>query len=186
MNRTPLARLLALALLLAAGTAWAYEAGERVANFSGVDAAGRRHSLDDVRGKPVVLVVWSSKCPASRSYGPALQRLAKRFAGRAVFLGIAPSAGETPESVREGKRRAGIEFPVLLDAGGRIARSFGAVMTPSVYVIDGERILRYQGSVADRPRDPKQPHLERALEAVLAGRRPPRAKTRVVGFRIQY
>ena len=177
---------LLLSLLLAGAAAFAYEAGEAVAPFNGVDEAGQRRALSDHQGKAVVVVVWSSKCPTSKAFGPTLRQLSQTYASKAAFLGVAPNAGETAATVKAGKKGGGVSFPVLLDGGGTIAKSFKAAMTPTVYVIDAQGKLRYQGAVADKPRGATKTYLADALAAVTAGKAPAVAKTRVKGFRIKY
>ncbi len=185
--------LLAVGLWAAAATlaVAAYEAGDEVRPFTATDAEGRRHRLADLRGKKhVVLVVWSSRCPHCRAYGERLERLRKAYAERGVvLLGLAPSRGETAEAIAEGKRQAKVEFPVLLDEGGKIARDLGAVTTPTVYLIDKEGRLRYQGAIDDDPQGKKadpEAHLQQAIDAVLAGKDPPKTKVQGPGFRIRY
>jgi peroxiredoxin len=183
---TPARAALAASLCLAlAASAAAYEAGDAVADFTGTDEAGKTHQLSAHRGKVVVLVAWGSRCPFSKAFGPSLDALRKANP-QAVFLGLAPNAGETASGVKAAKGAHGIGFPILLDAGGSIATKFGAVMSPTAYVIDAQGKLRYQGAIADKANGPKQRYLADALAAVLAGRSPAVPKTRVRGVRIKY
>jgi hypothetical protein len=69
-----------------------------------------------------------------------------------------------------------IDFPLLIDAGGRVAGRFGALRTPEVFVLDRGRTVRYRGRIDDqydtathRAR-PGRRDLAEALEELLAGK----------------
>lgn len=179
---------LVVAALPAAAVAWA-GVGEPAAGFTLRDAAGRQHRLEDHRGKVVVLVAWSSGCEDSQRYARRLARLAKRTADAGgVVLGLAPSTCDTAEAVDAAAKRHGLGFPVLLDPNGRVARALGAVVTPTAWVVDGGGVVRYQGAIDSDPGGGRQgatEFLREAVEAVLAGKAPPRPETRPVGTSIR-
>ena len=183
-----LALTLALALAL---PALALEIGEQVAPFTAQDARGKAHSLDGAleEGRILVLVVWKSGSPHCKTYGPRLEKLKQRYGKRVTFLALAPDRDETAASVLAGMRDAGITFPVLLDPGGPISRRLDAVTTPTVYLIDRAKRLRYKGAIDDDPlgnKPQRAEYLAEAIDAVLAGKTPPRTKTGGPGFKIKY
>ncbi|MBK1988087.1 thioredoxin family protein [Sphaerospermopsis aphanizomenoides BCCUSP55] len=47
-----------------------------------------------------------------------------------------------------------LNFPYLWDSTQDVTRSFGAISTPTAYLIDHEGILRYKGQIDDHPTDP--------------------------------
>jgi len=186
----PWAAALAAACLAAPALGLPLEAGDPVPTFEAADSDGRQHRLADLRGKVVVLVVWSSRCPQSRGYGPRLERLREGLDPKEVaFLGLAPSQGETAEAVNAARREAKMKLPVIVDSGGTISKSLSAVTTPTVYVVDREGVLRYHGAIDDDPRGRSESptsYLEEAVRALLAGRDPPRTKVPSRGFKIRY
>lgn len=159
--------------------------GERVEAFEGTDEQGQRRALADHRGKVVVVVVWGSSCRSSEAYAQRLQAIARHATSRgAIVLGVAPNEDDSAAAVGQAKDRQGLAFPVLIDRGGRIARSLGASVTPTACVIDGEGTLRYRGAIDDDPagtRGDATPFLREAIDAVLAGQDPPRKETRPAG-----
>lgn len=187
---TPAALALAALLLPAAAVAAPLKPGDAVPDFTLTDTQGKEHHLEALRGKVVVLIVWSSRCPQSRSYGVRLERLRKALdPKRVALLGLAPSRGETNEAVDAARREAKMELPVALDPDGGVCKSLGAVTTPTAYVVDGEGRLRYVGAIDDDPRGrSEQPtsYVEQAVRALLAGEDPPRTKVPNRGFKIRY
>jgi hypothetical protein len=69
-----------------------------------------------------------------------------------------------------------------------VAVTYGASVTPHVFVLDGNRKIAYMGAVDDSMSagEVKQPYLRDALDAVLAGKAPAVTETRQVGCGIQY
>lgn len=178
--------LLALLVGLATPAALAGGLGERVEAFEGQDEQGRRHALADQQGKVVVVVVWGSSCRASEAYAERLQALARHATSTGVVvLGVAPNQDDAAAAVSQAKQRQGLSFPILLDRGGRIAAAVGASVTPTACVIDGAGVLRYRGAIDDDPAGSRgasaTPYLRQAIDAVLAGRDPPKTETRPAG-----
>jgi hypothetical protein len=80
------------------------------------------------------------------------------------------------------------EFPYLFDVTQKIARDFGAMKTPEVYVLDDKRRVRYMGSIDDSPdgRQITKKYLESAIDSVLAGEDPEIRETVPIGCRVRY
>jgi len=84
----------------------------------------------------------------------------------------------------------GFNFPYLYDGDKQeVARAYGPVATPHVFVFDAERKLRYVGRVDDNERDPnavKSHDARNAIEAVLAGKPAPVETTRTFGCSVKW
>lgn len=83
-----------------------------------------------------------------------------------AYLSPADTFSEMVQRAQE-KR---FNFPYLKDEEGSVAKAFGAISTPHIFVLDSERILRYKGRIDDS-RDPAKAtssDLEHALEDILA------------------
>lgn len=120
-----LALLLSVALLLAPGPARAQleppELSHRLTplaspvvaeNFVLEDMDGKRHALEDYRGKVVLINFWATWCPPCRREIPLLVDIQREFAARNVqVIGIA--IDET-EAVTEFAARIPFNFPVLV------------------------------------------------------------------------
>lgn len=72
---------------------------------------------------------------------------------------------------RAATNELGIMFPVLLDAGGEVARRYGVSRVPHVVVVDREGRIVFSGAPQPVKPPPATP-LARALEAVLRGEGP--------------
>ena len=58
-------------------------------NFTATTLQGKPFSLEELRGKVVVLTFWSTRCPICSSEIPEYNQLAAKYAGKdVVFLGL--------------------------------------------------------------------------------------------------
>jgi thiol-disulfide isomerase/thioredoxin len=143
----------------------------------GVD--GERYSLGGFADKELLAIVFSCNgCPTVRAAEDGLVALQEAYAGRRVQLlainsnnhYLSPS--DTYEEMVSRAEAKGFNFPYVKDDNGNVAKRFGAARTPHVFLLDGERRLRYRGRIADS-RDPAKvtrADLEVALEELLAER----------------
>jgi peroxiredoxin len=187
---------LVFASLLWANPVFATEIGQPAPPFSGVlDEKGAKHALKDHKKQVLVLIVWSSRCNHSKRYAARLVALARRYLpppkkrAKVAFLGIAPNKHETRKIVALAKKAARLPWPILLDVKGVLTRRLKAFSTPTVFVFDRTGKLRYRGAIDDDPRGKKKKpvsHLRLAIDAILAGKAPPKAKTGGPGFKIHF
>lgn len=106
------------------------------------DLEGRPVSLDDYRGKVVLINFWASWCTPCVEEMPDLMRL--QTAMRDLpFQVIGVNVAENPRRVRTAARRMKLEFPVLLDRDSATFDAWGAEILPTSYVLDTNGRRRY-------------------------------------------
>jgi hypothetical protein len=120
---------------------------------------------------------------------------ARDYAARGVTM-VAINSNETEghptDSLEHMKQRAGekgFPFAYLRDDSQEVALAYGALRTPHYYVFDQERNLRYTGRMDDNPRNPGQEktrELRDAVDALLAGRKPPVELTNPIGCNVKW
>jgi cytochrome c biogenesis protein CcmG, thiol:disulfide interchange protein DsbE len=94
-------------------------------------------SLDDYRGRVVVLNFWASWCEPCREESPLLQRWHERIEGRgATVLGV--DAFDEIGRARAFVEEYGLTYPMLRDGEGSTRESFGILGFPETFVIDRE------------------------------------------------
>ena len=213
MKTTSLLVLALLGLAVARGFARADEAplvptlaiGAPAPDFDLPGVDGRRYSLKSFASAPVLVLVFTcNHCPTAQAYEERIQKLHDEYAGKGVALvAISPNdpkavrldeLGYTDlsDSLEEMKVRAhdkGFTFPFLYDGETQaVARQYGPVATPHVFVFDRARTLRFVGRVddAENPEKIKVQDTRNALEALLDGRPVPVEKTKVFGCSIKW
>lgn len=140
------------ASLAAAAPAEKRVLGTKLDDFTLADAYGQQHRLSDYAKSPVVvLAILGAECPLARLYAPRLQALAEKYQSAGVaFLGINSNAQDNITELKNYARVHGVAFPILKDLGNTLADRLRAERTPTVYVLDGDRVVRYQGRIDDQ------------------------------------
>lgn len=167
--------------------------GEPAPNFSLPDTDGKTHSLSDYRGKIVIIEFDATRCPVSLAYDARMNKFVAEQVqssnGKIVFLGI--NSNENPlEDVSEIKghmTKVGAQFPVLKDRNSKVADLYAARVTPHMYVIDAEGVLRYKGAFDDNMKEDKvsKHYVADAVKALLSGSQVEVAETPAKGCTIK-
>jgi thiol-disulfide isomerase/thioredoxin len=113
---------------------------EAAPNFKLRNLEGREVSLDQFRGKVVLLDFWATWCGPCRVTMPLLERLQKEFPKGMVLLAI--NLQESASVVRNYVREQDINSEVLLDEDGAVGSAYGAEAIPLQVLIDKEGKLR--------------------------------------------
>ncbi len=155
---------------------------------------GRSHSLADLAGRPVVVVVFTCvSCPTAADYEDRINTLARTYGGdggkvAVVAISVNQVMQDQLPALTERAKQKGFAFTYLHDASQQIARQYGAVFTPEFYVLDQDRRVVYMGAMDDAtdPARVTRRHVEDAIAAVLAGRRPEVTEVIARGCRVRY
>lgn len=190
----------ALALLLVSGTCTSEDIptakikiGEKMADFTLPDVTGKPHSLYEFKGKKAVAVIFiATQCPYSNAFNQVMAKLTREYAERGVaVVGINANKTEPVAEVAEHTRTHGLGFLVLKDEGNVIADRVGARVTPEVFLLDSNWMLRYHGALGSshhpttKPEEATDAEVRPALEAVLAGQPVAMAETKAFGCTIK-
>ncbi len=167
--------------------------GEKAPDWSGiVGVDDEKHSLADYKKvKAVVVVFTCNHCPVAKAYEDRLVALQKDYKEKGVQL-IAVNVNNMPadrlEPMKERAKEKKFNFPYLYDSTQKIGLDYGATKTPEVFLLDSQRKLAYHGAVDDsqNPEKVKTQHLRDSIDAVLAGKKPPKAEVNAFGCGIKY
>jgi peroxiredoxin len=104
------------------------------------DDRGRPVSLDQYRGRIVLMNLWASWCPPCRAEMPDLQRLANAYGRRGIAI-VGVNEGESAERARVFADSLGIRFPIWVDASQRYGRTYAALGLPTTVIVDRRGIV---------------------------------------------
>lgn len=113
-------------------------------DFSFTSLEGEYVSLDDLKGKVVLLDFWGTWCPPCVESIPDLRNLHKRYSKEPSFVLIGISSDSDDEIWREFTAKNKMIWTQYRDRDRRIQRAFGVRAFPTYVVIDHEGIVRYQ------------------------------------------
>jgi peroxiredoxin len=193
---------LAAALCFAAGSAnAAVSAGQPAPQFRASDVNGKAISLSDFSGKFVVLEWNNPNCPfVMKHYDSGnMQALQKRFgADNVAWVAVNSTSASHVDYMSPDKLSAWFRqqnaapTAILMDTTGEIGRSYGAKVTPHMYVIDPKGMVIYAGAIDDKrsanPADVKTAnnYVAAALTAARGGQPVGTATSSAYGCTIKY
>lgn len=173
--------------------------GERAPTFVLKDLEGKSHDLAKYRGKFVVLEWFNPECRfvarnhlegPLRNFGNTCQREG------VVFLAInSEGEGQRGHGVELNKKYHAefqMEYPILIDEGGKVRKAYGAKWTPQIVIIDRQGLLVYNGPIDNAPLGVVKPqgaefrnYAKEALEDLKAGKAVREADRKHYGCRIK-
>jgi thiol-disulfide isomerase/thioredoxin len=133
----------------------------RVSNFTVQSLNGDKWSLEDQRGKVVLVNFWATWCPPCRVETPALVDLHSKYANRGFTIAGITMDEEPQDTVPAFVNKYGISYPILtptaqlslidrvealptsilIDRSGRIARTYIGLVTEIGLSDDIEALL---------------------------------------------
>ncbi len=163
-------------------------------SLKGVD--DEMHALEEFENAKVLVIVFMcNHCPYVQAVWGRLVELQAEFEGRGVqFVGINSNnhpdyPEDNMENMKKYYEKHEMNFPYLLDENQKVARAYGAVCTPDIFVYDGERKLAYHGRIDDNWKDENlvtERELANALDALVRGERPYEKQNPSIGCSIKW
>lgn len=158
------------------------QVGKTAPTFSLPSTANKTVTLDEFKGKYVVLEWTNHGCPVVVNHyrsGNMQKQQAMAKDMDVVWLSIVSSktgaqGAVTPdegEAIR--KEQSFNSMATLLDPSGATGKAYGARTTPHMYVIDPKGVLIYNGAIDDNARGDKSAprmHVIEALKEAKAGK----------------
>lgn len=172
------------------------EIGSAAPGFNLPATDGKRYSLESFKDAKAVCVMFScNHCPYVQAYEGRFKELQAAFGPRGFQLLAINSndATDYPEDSFDAMvaraKEQGFNFPYLRDEDQSVAKAFGAVRTPHVFLFDAARKLAYLGRIDDswdKPEKVSKRELAAAIEDILAGRPVAVPETFAVGCTIKW
>lgn len=123
--------------------------GKVAPTFTLVDLDGKKVSLADYKGKPVLVNFWATWCAPCKLEMPWFEEFHKKYADL-VILGLAADDAAKP-AIESTAKKLGVTYPVLL-VDSKVEEAYGGVnyLPESFYVgRDGKVMLETAGMSAD-------------------------------------
>ena len=174
--------------------------GDKAPNFNLKNIDGKDYSFDNItdakgnRPKGFIVVFTCNTCPYAQANEQRLINLHNTYASKGYpVVAIQPNdpalqPGDSFEAMKKNAKEKGFPFLYLFDDGQEVFPKYGATKTPEVFLVDANLVVRYHGAIDDSPRDADrvaEKFVEKAIEAIEAGKDPATKTTKAVGCGIK-
>jgi peroxiredoxin len=156
----------------------------------GID--GKTHTLAEFPDKKALVVVFMcNHCPYVQAVWPKLIELQKEFSDTGVqFVGInSNDAEDYPEDgfekMKEYAAERRMNFPYLRDETQEVAKKYGAVCTPDIFVYQQSASSNNQFALAYHGRI-ENDEMATALKALIKGKKPSQDQKPSMGCSIKW
>jgi thiol-disulfide isomerase/thioredoxin len=118
--------------------------GKAAPAFTLVTLDGKKISLADYKGRPVLVNFWATWCVPCKLEMPWFAEFRTKYQGQGLeILGVAEDdAGK--DEIAKAAKRLGANYPILL-TDGKIANNYGGVdVLPMSFYVDGKGVVQEQ------------------------------------------
>jgi thiol-disulfide isomerase/thioredoxin len=152
-----------------------------------------------------VIIFTCNHCPTAQAYEDRIIQLTNDYKNKGVqVVAIMPNdpqavrldelgytdLSDSFEEMKTRYKQKKFNFPYLNDGKTQsVAKAYGPVATPHVFIFDKNRVLRYQGRIDDVEKPSKTPRsldTRAALDELLAGKEIATKTTKVFGCSIKW
>lgn len=101
--------------------------GKDAPAFTLTDVTGKKVSLADFKGHPVVVNFWATWCGPCKLEMPWFQEFSAKYKGQGLqVLGLSQDDGASREDVRGAAKKIGVTYPILMP-DEKVAKKYGGV-----------------------------------------------------------
>ena len=117
------------------------QVGDKAPDFTLSTLDGGQVTLSGLKGKPVMLVFWTTGCSACIAQMPFLKAAHDELGNNVEFINI--NLGESSSQVQATVSYYGFSLPVALDSDYSVSESYNIIYTPTNILIDKNGVITY-------------------------------------------
>lgn len=118
------------------------KSGQPAPRFALNDMSGNTIRVpEDVKGKIVAIRFWSEGCKSCAIEMPEIEKVYKQYADKG-FVVLAVNIGQEKAVVDNFLKGINVSYPVLMDPGTVVTKSYGVIGVPITFILDRQGIIR--------------------------------------------
>jgi peroxiredoxin len=176
-----------------------YKVGDAAEGFTLKNVDSKMVSLSDYKNaKGFVVIFTCNHCPFAKAYEERIIDLDNKYAKKG-FPVIAINSNDVKiapddsfENMVARAKSKNFPFPYLYDESQEVAKKFGALKTPHIYILKKDKAgmkVEYIGAIDDNSEDAslvKVKYVENALDELLSGKEVTTKETKAIGCSLKY
>lgn len=182
------------------------EIGADAPNFSLPGVDGKTYTLSSFKNANILVFIFTcNHCPTAQAYEERMIKLTNDYKAKGVqVVAISPNdpkavllnelgytdMGDSFEEMKLRSKTMKYNFPYLYDGKTQgVAKAYGPIATPHVFIFDKERKLRYSGRIDDTEKPTKIPanlDTRKAIDELLLNQTVSTPTTKVFGCSIKW
>lgn len=119
----------------------AIRVGDSIASFTATDLEDRSYSLASYKGKPVIVRFFLLNCPYCKADTPVFNKFYNKFRQKGLEIFYINNNGTHAAEAQTFRNDLNIEFPVIFDPEGKIAKQYNVKVQPLTLVLSPEHKL---------------------------------------------
>ncbi len=176
-----------------------YEPGTAATDFRLKNIDGKMVSLADYKSaKGFIIIFTCNHCPYAKLYEDRIVAIDKKYKALGYpVIAIMPNdtinyPDDAPSEMAKRAKEKGFTFPYLIDETQDVAKAYGAIKTPHVYVLHKENkqlLVKYVGAIDDNYESAEKvtkKYLEDAMNELVAGKEITVKFTKAIGCGIKW
>ena len=171
--------------------------GDVAPNFKLKNVNNELVDLSSYKTKGAIVIFTCNHCPYAKAYENRIIQLQEKYKDSYPVIAINPNDPTNyPEDSFEGMvkqaKKKNYTFPYLHDESQEVAKAYGALKTPHVYLLqkEGESfVVKYIGAIDNNtyaPQKANEKYVERAIRALDAGAEVQTTTTKAIGCSIKW
>ena len=165
----------------------------RAPAFTLTDQNSKPVKLSDFDGKIIVLEWTNYDCPFVKYHYKhgTMTDLAQKYADKGVaWLAINSTYYASVAANKTFANANNLPYPILDDHTAAVARAYGPITTPHIYIIDKNRRIAYNGAIDNAPMGETTQeyinYVDNTLTELIAGNSPSIHRTTPYGCSVKY
>jgi thiol-disulfide isomerase/thioredoxin len=116
------------------------EEGQEAPDFQLTTLDGKQMSLQQLRGKGVLINFWGTWCPPCRSEMPVLEKAYEKYRDQGFEI-VSVNIAETDVAVASFAKQYGLTFPIWMDRERDVVRLYKINPIPTSFFVDPNGVI---------------------------------------------
>ena len=136
--------------------------------FTLTDLDGKKVSLSDYKGRPVLVNFWATWCGPCKVEMPWFEEFRKQYAGQGFeILGLADDVDAGKDVIAKTARKTGADYPILL-TDGKVQKAYGALdVLPMSFYVDRNGVV-VEETAGLGSKDEIEAHIKKTIASGVA------------------